>query len=57
MGETDTSQASTLNNHEEFPDAHGIGGKKEAPLKDTNDRVQVERLDQAVAAQEYPHGI
>ena len=57
MVETDTSEASTLNNNGEFPDAHGIGEEKEAPLKETSDSDPAEKLDQAVAADEYPHGI
>ena len=57
MAETDTSKASILNNNGEFPDAHGMGGEKEAPLKETSDSDQAEKPDQAVAADEYLHGI
>lgn len=57
MGETDTSEASTLNNNGEFPDAHGIGGEKEAPLKEPSDSDEAEKIEQAGTAEEYPHGI
>ena len=57
MGETDASEASTLNTNREFLDAHSINGEKEAPLKETSDSDEAETMEQAGTAEEYPHGI